>query len=87
VGAPLTEPLPTRTIVPDRSRLQGRCQDGVACSEVLDRLHGADVAVAAGIDPHHPALDRLRRKAEQIAHVHLAEDAARREGSREPASP
>jgi hypothetical protein len=37
---------------------------------VLDRLHGIDVAVAAGVDPRHPSLNRLRWWAQQSADAH-----------------
>ena len=57
--------------MPDRSGLQRRCQDGVACTEVTARLVAVERAeIELGVDRHHPALEQLRRWARQHADAH-----------------
>jgi hypothetical protein len=51
-------------------QLEQRCADRTPCGEVLDRLHAVDVAVAAGVDPSAPQLQRLRDWAATFAQVH-----------------
>jgi hypothetical protein len=44
-----------------------RCQSGVACGEVVDRLRGADRSAAEGFDE---IADELRRTAARFAELH-----------------
>jgi hypothetical protein len=54
----------------NRDDVHERCQAGVACHEVTDRLHAVERARELGLAPDDPAVAGLRRKAEQIADAH-----------------
>lgn len=65
--------------VRERCARNGDGAPPVACAEVTARLSAADRSQAEG---HREVADELRRTAERIAHVHLAELAPDGDGHR-----